>query len=263
MNLNSKSIRILIVSAVALLLCSVAQADVLYNLSLPSSTPGISPGVNAPDPINSSYLPTENPTTTLLGGDVYNDPIANSNITWDVTSLTAWVVGSTPLGSATDLASGPEFPSGLTLYGGAYAGPSSVMSQLGTPNTLPSGQVQYTSSYEGTGTNYLSTLDGSNYYAIWQVTFTGLTIAIGPGTDYAFALRSTGGDPGVALHLTSSCLTGGPGNTNDCNSLGVMNFVRNIAGWYTVNGAYPFGDVNVELEGVGIGVLGLVRRRRG
>ena len=274
MNLNSKFIGISIVAAATLLLCSVAQADILYSLPLPSGTL-----VNSSTPINNAYSPGPNPTAYLLGGDVHNDPVINAGKTWYVDSLTVWAVGSIPIGSTgnTPVDNGQpltfEYSNGLTLYGGDYV--------VGTNDMLPVGSPVYT----GTQVGYASSSDGStnyhsssgNYYAIWEVTFSGLSFAIAPDVDYSFALKSVSPDPGVPLHVTSSCL---PGQKN-CNSYGVMYFFPGDGNTYSVTGAYPYGDVNVMLTGsttnpvltpepttwllfgVGLGVLGLVRRRRG
>lgn len=272
MDTNSKFIGISTVAAVALLLCSVAQADILYSLPLPSSSALVDPGVNAPSPINNAYSPGANPTTYLFGGDVYNNPIINAGATWHVDSLTVWAVGSIPIARTGSPAGGFEYSHGLTLYGGDYIGGTNDMIPVGIP-VYTGTQVGYASSYDGS-TNYYSS--GSTYYAIWEVTFSGLSFAIAPGVDYSFALESVSPDPGVPLHMTSSCV---PSN---CNSRGLMVFTPGVGNTYSVIGAIPDdGDVNVMLTGsttepvltpepttwllfgVGLGVLALVRRRRG
>jgi hypothetical protein len=272
MDTNSKFIGISTVAAVALLLCSVAQADILYSLPLPSSAALVDPGVNAPSPINNAYSPGANPTAYLLGGDVYNNPSINANATWYVDSLTVWAVGSIPIAGTGSPAVGFEYSHGLTLYGGDYVGGTNDMLPVGSP-VYTGTQVGYASSYDGS-TNYYSS--GSTYYAIWEVTFSGLSFAIAPGVDYSFALKSVSPDPGVPLHVTSSCLP-----QINCNSYGVTYFAPGVGNTYSETGAYPYGDVNVMLTGsttapvltpepttwllfgVGLGVLGLVRRRRG
>src|ERR1035441_4151970 len=110
-----------------------------------------------------------------------------------------------------------------------------------TATTSSEIQVPYSSSYDGS-TNYHSS--GGNYYGIWQVTFTGLSIAIGPGVDYAFAVKDTSGTPhDVQLHATA-CPGGDP---NNCISSGIVDFVQ-AGSNYTVNGVFTnLDDVNVML----------------
>jgi hypothetical protein len=264
MNTNSKPIRISIVAAVALLLCCVAQAGVLYDVPLTSSVPGFNPGVNAPSRTNDAYNPTNNGVSPdLLGGDAINA----SGLFWTVDSLTVWAVGYTAVGSTGQTLSPDEYTS-LALYGGDAVGPATL---VGTATTASEIQVGYLSSYDGS-TNYHSS--GGNYYGIWQVTFSGLSIAIGPGVDYAFAVKDTSGTPhDINLHATA-CPGGDP---NNCISSGIVDFVSAPLNTYTVNGVFTnLDDVNVKLTGtetpepttwllfgVGLGVLALVRRRRG
>src|ERR1017187_2134948 len=264
MNTNSKPIRISIVAAVALLLCCVAQAGVLYEVPLTSSAPGVNPGVNAPSRTNDAYNPTNNGVSPdLLGGDAINA----SGLFWTVDSLTVWA-GVYPAVGSTGQTPSPDEYTSLALYGGDAGVATATL--VGTATTASESQVGYSSSYDGS-TNYHSS--GGNYYGIWQVTFSGLSISIGPGVDYAFAVKDTSGTPhDVQLHATA-CPGGNP---NNCIRSGIVDFVQ-AGSNYTVNGVFTnLDDVNVILTGtetpepttwllfgVGIGVLGLVRRPRG
>ncbi len=259
-------------AAVALAFCSVVQADeILYTVPLPSG-----PGVNAANnPTDVAYSPAEQigaqsiPAGDLLGGDATNP----TNAIWSVNSVTLWVEGYTPVTATGTVPF--EYSSGLTLYGGIInsapnvALPNAPLSDLGTVSTGTQ------TMYSGTGgnpTNYLSqnAATANDYFAVWQVTFTGLDITMGPQADWGFALSS----PSQSLALAATACP--DNNADNCVSSGVIDFTPNGAQYDLVATYGSAGDVNMELSGtatpepatfllfgVGVGVLALVRRRRG
>jgi hypothetical protein len=262
MNSNTKITKILIAAAVAFLFCSSAQGGTVYtvpgayadsdvNVLLSATYPPSGPPIYAllpasgacvnalPTPCNNAYNATESGLTlgALLGGDVTN----TTATAWGVGSLSVWAVGYTPV-TATQVPPFPfEWSTPLTLIGGAYVDNTSIMSAVATTST-------------GVYTPFVGTLDGSKnyassgspgtYYAVWQLTFNTSGLVILPGEDYVFGV-STGGADNLQL-LGTSCPSG------VCISSGDVKLdpiVPEPTTWM--------------LFGVGIGVLGLVRRRRG
>jgi hypothetical protein len=273
--------KILIAGAVAFLFCSSARADnILYALPETSGS-----GVNGSPQTNVSYNACQQPGglcvdgVQLLGGDVTN----LTDLTWDVNTLILWAVDSEGLSSPTATPTMPaNFANGLTLVGGNVNGAIGSVSSNYTIAAAP---------YSGSsnGTNYYSPSTGK-YDGVWQLTFnvTGLTIL--PGETYVFAVDDPSDESELAANATLCNNTNSSySNYNDypsqqaCASDGIVL----IGGGY-VTGAYNYGDtgpaydsalissdVDIELDGsavpepttwvlvgVGIGVLGLVRRRR-
>jgi hypothetical protein len=238
-----KSARVGIFAAVALAFCSVVQADeVLYSVPLTSGA-----GVNTASPTNVAYSPAEQlgmPAGYLLGGDAAN----GTGAAWTVDSLTLWVVGYTPVGSTGNTAAvgggsvGFEYSNGLTLYGGDIdSGAGAPISSLGTVYTGV--QASYVGSTHGT--NFLSTYPTTlgDYFAIWEVTFTGLDLTMGSGADWGFALSS----PSHSLALNATACPDGTAAT--CTSSGVIAYSPNGA-QYDLAATYgAYGDVNMELDG--------------
>lgn len=256
--------KIAIFTALALAFCTAAQADdiVVYQVSLPSGS-----GINTGSQSTQSDLTYDAGAVSLgsgyiVGGDASN---GGSN-TWSVDSLSLYVVGTDEIGQTASASF--QYIGGLDLYGGSIlGGPDSPIGLLGTADTGT--QVFYTDGSDNP-VNYLSMSDPGTYRAVWQVMFTGLDITMGPGADNAFAVTDASGD---SIPLAVTACPGG--DANNCVSSGVIAFDQDGANYdlYATYGSA--GDVDMILGGVetpepatwlllgaGLGVLGLVRRRR-
>jgi len=267
MNLNNKISKISIAAAAAaFLLCSSAQAaDVYYDVPLTSGT-----GVNAtPNPSNNAYNPVENnlPAGALLGGDAQN----NSGSTWIPQTITVWAVDTENLSSASGGTTLPAgWATGLELVGGSSTG---VITGISNAYTVTP------AAYQGSvnGTNYLSSFSstpGNNVYdGVWALSFNVTHLGITNGEDFVFGVA---GASDLSLNATA-CVT------TACVSNGIIELtdppasysIANVWNYVSTAGSNPVisSDVNVLIQspepttwmlfGVGIGVLGLVRRRRG
>jgi hypothetical protein len=271
-----KIAKILTAAAVALLFCSSALADdVLYSLPETSGA-----GVNAtPNQTNTAYNICQDfggvhCTGYSYGGDVVN----TSGSTWNVSTLTVWVVDNenlvgAPSGGVTEPS---EFASGLQLVGSPLSG---AAPPFGTAAPVA------TTSYSVTPAPYTGSLDGStNYYSpttgdydgVWQVSFNVTGLTIGAGEDYFFAVLDPANTSDVSLNATacSGATAVPPLNACVSNGIDIMIPTGDIDGAYNYVNGGASSDVDVELDstvpepatwllfGGGIGVLALVRRRR-
>jgi hypothetical protein len=260
MNTNTKITKILIAAAVAFLFCSSAQAGLLSPTSRIIVTS--SPQLNGNPPLNTAYTPSTlgNSLTTptdLLGGDIQN----TTGATWYVTGFTVWAVGGT-----SDTLPGFAPP---TLFGGDASG--TIAGIAGAPASET--YTPYTVSADS-NPNYLSSSTG-NHYAVWQLNYN-VSLTITPGEDYVFGVSGSDGNP-----LTATA--GVPCTAVTCVSSGIVEYTAGgavVGAWNYLNTSAPNAvnsDVNVALYGTtstpepatwlllgaGVGVLGLVRRRRG
>jgi hypothetical protein len=272
MRSNANISKILIAGAVAFLFCFSAQADVLYSLP---ETSGL--GVNAPSgQTNTAYNACQiGYCSYLFGGDATNTSLS----TWDVTSLTVWVVDNEnlPATSTGGVTQPSEFATGLTLFGGAISGAGPV---FGVATAVA------TTGYSVTPAPYSGSSNGSNYYSpttgdydgVWQVSFNVTGLSILSGEDYFFAVADSSNPLNVSLNAT--VCTGAAGAL-PCvsNGIDVADSSGDIIGAYNYadTGGVTSSDVDVELGGsvstpepttlllfgAGVGVLALVRRRRG
>ena len=279
MKANAKFARVLIAGAAAFLFSTVAMADdLLYSLPETSGS-----GVNGSPQTNLGYNACENLLCgSMLGGSVYN----TGSLDWHVTTLTVWAIDNEQQLSGSDVTPTPpaSIATGLVLVGG------NGDSGLGATTGIVS------SSYTVLPAPYADSLNGANYRSpsgkydgVWELTFnvTGLTISA--GEDYVFAVGDSSGalNNDASLLALNATLCNGYTDVSPCVSDGIVAIGDGaITGYYNyldtgING-YPSpdqlisSDVNVELEGttvpepttwllfgVGVGVLGLVRRRRG
>jgi len=234
MRLNKRLIGFLIVAASVLLLSSVGKAGTIYQV-----TPG--------GPYT-AWFPLSGGTPDgsgdiLLGGDVNN----GTGSDWDVQSVIVWAAESIPIDPA--------------LYGGVISIDSNpLMQQEGSLYSItPAG-------------SYVSASSGDTV-PIWQLLFNVPEFVVPAGDDYVFAVKPESNGP-TALLMSTGCLP------DSCASWGLMEFAAD-GNAYNAGVVSPdantFGDVNIILSdtdpvpepttwlllGAGIGVLGLVRRRRG
>jgi hypothetical protein len=283
MSSKAKITKILTAVAVAFLFCSSALADdVLYSLPETSGS-----GVNAtPNQTNTAYNicqdfgsgpPTDYCTGYSFGGDVTN----TSSLTWNVSSLTVWVVDnenllSTPSGSLTEPT---EFASGLQLVGTPISGSGPVFGAAAAVATTGYSVTPAPYSDSSNGTNYYSPFT-EKYDGVWQVSFNVTGLTIGAGEDYFFAVLDPANTSNVSLNATlcSGATAAPPLNACVSNGIVVMDPSNNVVGAYNYANGGASSDVDVEVDGTattvtpepttwllfggGIGVLALVRRRR-
>lgn len=245
---------------------------ILYSLPETSGS-----GINASPPVNNAYNGCQDISCDyLLGGDVINGSAGN----WSVSQLTVWVVDNENVSSASGGVTVPsEFATGLGLVGGVVTGSGATTGGTVAPVTVTSYTVSpapYTGS--SNGSNYLASFSGQ-YDGVWQVTFNVAGLTIFSGQDYAFAVTDPANGYNVSLNATacgvytfSSCMS---------NGIDVIDSNGNLIYAYdygTTSDQNPVvsSDVDVTLEGTsfvpepttllllgaGVGMLGLVRRRR-
>lgn len=257
----------LALAALACLLGASAHAGVITVWTLPLPTSGYNV---FPNPANAAFA-YDLSNTPILGGDFTPDVTATANL------FSVWVVDN----STTVPATGGNATfnwNDLSLY----LGNGGQTADLVAGTTYVATRATYAD-----GSNYEST--SGVYEPLWEVTFAMPVTTFTSGQDYLFAVAapSASGQPAFSLSTVNTCVTGTDPSSWDysaCNgSLDVLDATG--PGEYTYNTSYysyvdsnsmmqPIGEVNMELQsapepttwlllGAGIGVLGLVRRRRG
>ena len=237
---------------------------------------------------NVSYNDAENGLSgSMLGGDVTN----LSPYGWIVDTITVWAVDSENMPGASDIPTEPSsiFSGNLVLVGGAVTsgsfpyGSTSIVSTSYTAAPAP-----YSDS--SNGTNYLVQYgaNAGQYDGVWALTFDVGGLFIASGEDFAFGLGDSSSylnNDASLLALNATLCNGYThyASASACVSNGIAGITAGqIAGFYnygdtgsTYHDALISADVNIQLMGIstpepttfvlfgiGVGVLGLVRRRR-
>jgi hypothetical protein len=197
--------------AAMLSVCSLASAAIIFERDLPTV------GLNLSGLSRSNVAPVQGAVGAppfVLGDDF----TLGGTGSWQVDSITVWVVGNCPVTTCapTDATPSSEFSS-LQLFGGLDNGTGGPVSLLSSSYT--STHVQYTG-----GVDYLSTSGSGLSYPIFQITFASLGLVI-PGSHlYDFAVKGTPiGNNTFALHASTASISGGIQQAAD-------NFVRGYEG---------------------------------
>ena len=291
MSANAKFARILTAAAVALLFCSPVLADdLLYSLPETSGS-GVNNTGETGGQTNVAYNAAENSLSgSMLGGDVSN----LSPYGWIVDTITVWAVDAENMPGESDTPTEPSSISSgnLVLSGGLI---TSGTSPYGSTSIVSSGYTVAAAPYSGSsnGTNYLAQY-GSNagsYDGVWALTFnvgglyiaSGQTFAFGVG-DSSSALNNDASD--LALNATlcngytdypssSACVSDGIAVITGGQITEFYNYADTGVNGIPSPDNLISADVDIELDGsstpepatflllgAGVGVLGLVRRRR-
>jgi len=202
MNISEKSYdrgptRQVLKLAAMLSVCSLASAGVLFERDLPTS------GINLSGFSRSNVAPVQG--SAVSGPFVLGDDFTLAGPgSWQVDSITVWIVGNCPVTTCTPTNTTPttEFSS-IQLFGGLDNGTGGPVNLLASSYT--STHVQYTG-----GVDYLSTSGSGLFYPIFQITFATSGLVIPGAQLYDFAVKGTPvGSNTFALHASTASISGG------------------------------------------------------